>query len=141
MPNAYSMLNVVATLDGRRVVGLMDGDNAIQVAPGADVGSLLVGADGTGLFSQSADKSAMITLRLKPNSPTHKQLTDKWKAQRGGRLKAFPFDLVDGGSNEGGTAPECYVQKAPEQTMGTNATVREWVLVTPNWKPSTPDNN
>ena len=34
MTIAYSMLNVTATLDGRRVVGLMDGDNAIQVSPG-----------------------------------------------------------------------------------------------------------
>lgn len=137
---AYSMLNVTATLDGRRVIGLMDGDNAIQVSPGADVGTMLIGADGTPLFSQSADKSAMITLRLKPNSPTHRQLTEKWKAQRGGVLRGFPFDVIDAGNNEGGNGTDCFVVTAPDDTKGTNATVREWVIVSGNWTPNTPDN-
>lgn len=137
---AYSMLNVVATLDGRLVIGLMDGDNAIEVAPGADVGTMLIGADGTPLFSQSADRSAQITLRLKPNSPTHRQLTEKLNAQRAGILRAFPFDIVDSGNNEGGTAVDCFVQQAPTDTKGTNATVREWVIVTGNWTPNVPNN-
>lgn len=137
---AYSMLNVTATLDGRRVIGLMDGDNAIEVAPGADVGSMLIGADGTPLFSQSADRSATITLRLKPNSPTHRQLIQKWNAQRVGILRGFPFDLIDAGNNEGGNGTDCFVQAAPTDAKGTNATVREWVLVTGNWTPNVPTN-
>jgi hypothetical protein len=133
---AYSMLNVVATLDGRRVIGLMDGDNAIQVSPGADVGTMLIGADGTPLFSQSADRSATITLRLKPNSPTHRQLLEKWRAQRAGILRGFPFDIIDNGNNEGGTGTDCFVRTAPDDAKGTNATVREWVIVTGNWTPN-----
>lgn len=138
---AYSMLNVTATLDGRRVIGFMDGDNAIQVTPGADVGTMLIGADGTGLFSQSADRSATITLRLKQNSPTYRQLVEKWRAQRAGRLVPFPFAYKDTGSNEGGIAAQCFIQTAPDVTKGTNATVREFVLVTPEWTPDVPDLN
>lgn len=141
MTIAYSMLNVTATLDGRRVIGLMDGDNAIQVSPGADVGTMLIGADGTPLFSQSADRSATITLRLKHNSPTHRQLVEKWRAQRSGRLIGFPFDVIDSGSNEGGTGTDCFITQAPDDTKGTNATVREWVIVTGNWTPNVPDLN
>ena len=141
MTIAYSMLNVTATLDGRRVVGLMDGDNAIQVSPGADVGTMLIGADGTPLFSQSADRSATITLRLKPNSPTHRQLVEKWRAQRAGILRGFPFDVIDSGSNEGGNGTDCFIQTAPDDSKGTNATVREWVVVTGNWTPNVPDQN
>ena len=137
---AYSMLNVQATLDGRKVIGFMDGDNAVQVAQGSDVGTMLIGADGTPLFSQTADRSAMITLRLKHNSPTHRQLMEKWKAQRAGRLMGFPFDVIDTGSNEGGNGTDCFIQKAPDDTKGTNATVREWVVVTGNWTPLIPDN-
>ncbi len=139
MAIAYSMLNVTATLDGRRVVGLMDGDNPIQATPGADVGTMLIGADGTSLFSQSADKSATITIRLKPNSSTHRQLIQKWQAQRAGILRGFPFDFIDSGSNEGGNGTDCFVQKAADLTMGTNATVREWVLVSGNWTPNIPN--
>lgn len=133
---AYSMLNVAATLDGRRVIGLMDGDDAIVTSPGVDVGTMLVGADGSWLFSQTADKSATIVLKLKPNSPTHRQLLEKWAAQRAGRLVGFPFDIIDSASNEGGNGVDCFIQKAPEDAKGTNATVREWTLVTGDWTPS-----
>lgn len=136
---AYSMINVTATLDGRQVTGLMDGDNAIQVAHGVDAGKMLVGADGSYLFSQSADRSAVITIRLKPNSPTHKFLTQKLKAQRAGILTGFSFDIVDRGSNEGGTGVDCFVQKAPDDQKGTNATTRDWTLVAGIWTPLTPD--
>lgn len=136
---AYSMLNVTATLDGRRIIGLADGDDAILVAQGSDVGTGLIGADGTGLFSQTADRSAMITIKLKPNSPTHKQLTEKLNAQRAGRLVPFPFDLIDGTSQEGGNAPECFVQKAPDDSKGTNAVAREWVIWTSDYTINVPD--
>jgi hypothetical protein len=36
--SAYSMLNVTATCDGLAVRGLFDGDDAIVVTQGADVG-------------------------------------------------------------------------------------------------------
>lgn len=131
--SAYSMLNVVATLDGRRVIGHADGDNALQVSPGADAGTMMVGADGTTLFSGSADQSATITVRLKANSPTHRQLTQKYKAQKGGRIVAFPFDFIERMIGEGGSAAECFIQKAPDLSLGTAATVREWVLITGNF--------
>ena len=137
--SAFSMLNVAATLDGRRVIGLFDGDNAVQVTQGADVGTLMVGADGSSLFSQTADRSAQITIRLQHTSPTHRQLIEKWRAQRAGRLVGFPFDVIDSGSNEGGSADKCYIMRAPDDTKGNNATVREWVIVTGDWNPTVPD--
>ncbi|UQS95085.1 tube protein [Pseudanabaena phage Pam3] len=135
---AYSMLNVTATLDGRRVIGLMDGDDAITTSPGVDVGTMLVGADGSWLFSQTADKSATVVIKLKPNSPTHRQLTEKWMAQRAGRLVGFPFDFIDSASNEGGTGAEFFIQKAPDDSKGNNAVVREWTIVTGEWTPTIP---
>jgi len=136
--SAYSFLNVTATLDGRNVIGFFDGDNAIEVTRGADVGSLLVGADGSSIFSQSADRSAQITLRLQHTSPTHRQLMEKEKAQRAGRLVGFPFDFIDSLSKEGGSADKCFILQAPVDQKGTNATVREWVIVTGDWNPSIP---
>lgn len=136
---AYSMLNVQATLDGQKVVGLGDGDSAIEVEWGVDVGTPLVGADGTYLFSQASNNSAKITVRLKPNSPTHRQLIQKLAAQRAGRLNGFTFDVVDSGMNEGGTAVDCFIQHAPNDQKGTNATVREWVIWSGNWTPLVPN--
>lgn len=137
--SAYTMINVAATLDGVAVKGLFDGDDAIVVSQGSDVGEMMVGADGSSIFSQTADRSATITIKLQHTSPTHRRLIQKWKQQRAGRLVAFPFDLTDTGSGEGGTADKCFVQKAPDDSKGKNATVREWVIVTGDWTPHVPN--
>ena len=136
---SYSALNLVATLDGLSVIGLFDGDNAIQVDQNVDVGTGLVGVQGDSIFSQTADRSATVTLRLMHTSPTHRQLIQKWKAQRAGRLTPFPFDHLDTGSNEGGAGDEFYVMRAPSDTKGQNATVREWVLWCGDYTPNVPN--
>lgn len=133
------MLNVQATLDGLTIQGLFDGDDAITVEPGADVGMMLVGADGSSLFSQSADRSAMITLRLQHTSPTHRQLTQKLKAQQAGRVVGFPFDVIDRTSGEGGTTDRAFIMQRPGDSKGTNATVRVWVIVTGDWSELIPN--
>ena len=133
---AYSMLNVAATLDGVAVRGLFDGDDAIMVTQGADVGTMLVGADGSSLFSQTADRSAQISVKLQHTSPTHRQLIQRWKQQRAGRLTGFPFDLIERDSGECGTADRCFIMQAPVDSKGKNAVVREWVLVTGDWTPN-----
>lgn len=137
--STYSMLNVTATLDGVQVRGLFDGDDAISVTPGADVGSLMVGADGCSMFSQSADKSATISIKLQHTSPTHRQLSQKLKQQRAGRLLGFPFSFIDSGSGEGGTGDKCFISQAPTDSKGTNATVREWTIVVGDWNQNIPN--
>ena len=60
--SAYSYINVAATLDRRDIKALWDGDDAIVVTQGADAGTGLIGADGSGIFSISADRSATISI-------------------------------------------------------------------------------
>ena len=134
--SAYSMINVQATLDGLAIQGLWDGDDAVVVTHGADVGALLVGADGASIFSQSADRSAQISIKLMHTSPTHRQLIQKWKAQRAGRLIGFPFDVIEKTSGKGGTTDQCFIMQAPANSDGKNAVAHEWVLVTGDWEPN-----
>lgn len=138
--STYSMLNVVATLDGQRIIGFWDGDDAITVTPGADIGTGLVGADGSSIFSQSANKSASISLKLQPTSAAHRLLSQKLALQRaGGKIVGFPFDVLELQSGEGGTAEQCFIQGAPEDSKGVNATVRDWTLWTGDWEPAIPN--
>lgn len=136
--STYSALNVVATLDGLRVLGLWDGDDAIVVEPGADKGTLMVGADSESIFSQSADLSATITLRLQHTSATHRQLLQRLAVQEQGRLGGFPFSLMDNRSGEGGACDQAFIQKAPNDQKGKNAAQREWVLITGYWDRAIP---
>lgn len=139
--SAYSMVNVSATLDGRQILGLWDGDDAIVATPGADIGSMLIGADGSSIFSQSSDRSARISIKLMHTSPTHRQMMQKLKRQQqlGATGSAFPFSFMDSASGEGGSADKCYIMTAPVDGKGKNATVREWVLVTGEWNPEVPN--
>lgn len=139
---AYSMINVSATLDRRDVKGLWDGDDAIVVTPGADAGTGLIGADGSGIFSISADQSATISVKLQHTSPTHELLHKKWRMQRskGALVSAFSFVIKDKVSGEGWTADKCYIMTPPEDSKGVAATVREWVLWTAEAIPEVPNN-
>ncbi|QQM29294.1 DUF3277 family protein [Martelella lutilitoris] len=132
LSSAYGMVNVSSTIDGQQVTGLWDGDDAISIAPMTDKGTMLVGADGSSIFSVSANGGATITIRLQHKSPTHRLLTQKLARQKalGGAFSGFPATVFDTSSGEGGSADRCFIQSAPTKNNGTNATVREWVLVT-----------
>lgn len=138
--SAYSMKNVAVTVDGQAVIGVWDGDDAVTIEPLEDTGTMLVGADGSSIFSQSANEGATITLRLQHTSPTHRLLHQRYARQRarGVRVVGFPVNVIDVDSNEGGSADQVFIQRAPTDSKGTNAGVREWVLVTGQWRPEIP---
>lgn len=129
----YSAKNVVAMLDGLRVFGLWDGDDAIAVAPLADKGQMMVGAQGESIFSQSANRGVTITLRLMHTGPTHARLIQLMLLQEQGVGNGFSFAVMDTRSGEGGTTDQAFIQSAPGDQKGVNAAVREWVLVSGDW--------
>lgn len=139
--SAYSMKNVQATLDGQKVIGFWEGDDVISIAPLEDTGAMVVGADGSSIFSQSANNGATITLLLQHTSPTHRLLMQKLAIQRtpGIRVAGFPFSAMDIDSGEGGATDQAFIQTIPTDEKGTNAAQREWVLVTGDWKPEIPN--
>ena len=136
--SSYSFKNVAATVNGQQVVGFWEGDDAVTVARLTDRGTMVVGADGSSIFSATANEGATITLRLQHTSPTHRLLLQRLARQsaRGVRVTGFPFTVIDVDSGEGGAAADCYIQSAPDDTKGVNAGAREWVLVTGNYKPN-----
>lgn len=138
--SAYSMKNVSGTVDGQTIIGTWDGDDAIVIAPLTDTGTMLVGADGSSIFSQSANEGATITVRLQHTSPTHRLLHQRWARQkaRGVRVRGFPVAVIDVDSGEGGSSDDVYIQAAPTDQKGANAVMREWVLVTGKWTPTIP---
>ncbi|UNK39384.1 DUF3277 family protein [Shinella sp. H4-D48] len=141
LTSAYGFVNTANTVDGQIIQGLWDGDDAISIAPLADKGTMLIGADGSALFSVSANRGATITLRLQHTSPTHRLLQQKLKRQQAlaSPATAFPVTAYDTSSGEGGTADKCFIQAAPTDTKGVNATVREWVLVTGEFNAEIPN--
>jgi len=133
---SYSFLNVAVVLDGKLVTGLWEGNDAVTIAPHSDIGFPLVGVDGAAIVSITADTSVMIVLKLQPTSPTHTFLHNRWKRMRSGRLLPFGLSVRDTGNNEGGSAAEATIIRAPQHAYGENAASRDWVLFAQAWDPT-----
>ncbi|MCF1502196.1 DUF3277 family protein [Afifella sp. H1R] len=138
--SSYGWEAVSATLDGQAVSGFWEGDDAVVVSERDDVGTEIVGVDGSFIFSQNMSRAATITIRLQHTSPTHRLLIQKWKRQRalaGGA--GFPFDFNDRSSGEGGSTPSAFIKTAPDDQKGRNASVRVWTLVCGDWNRLVPN--
>lgn len=137
--SSYSYIDVTCTLNQRSILGMWEGDDAIAVSEGEDIGTGLIGADGSGIFSQHAGKGAQISIKLQHTSPTHRYLTQLLEQQREGGLNGVPFTVQDRRSGEGGTADKCFIMQAPATEKGKAATMREWVLWTSQYDRSIPN--
>ena len=134
----YSFKNVVATLDRQSVYGFFEGDDVVMVTENADIGTGVVGADGSTIFSQAVNNAVTINVKLQHTSPTHKRLGQLLRRQKeaGALGTGFQFAVADRATGEGGATSEAYIQQAPDQALGTNATVREWVLFAGDYRKS-----
>jgi hypothetical protein len=130
----YSYRNVVVTIDGRRVVGVWEGDDAVVVERPTDLGTALTGADGASVVSISADQTATITLKLQPNSAMNSYLEQRVKGMRMGSPRLLAIGIVDTGTGEGGGCSSAVITKEPSKSYGAMATEREWVIWCNCWQ-------
>lgn len=130
----YSATNVVLTIDGRQVIGLWEGDDAIVVERPTDLGSALTGADGASVVSITADQSASLTLKLQPNSAMNQYLQQKVKRMRMGSQDLIVVSLRDTSTGEGGGCSSAVVIREPSKSWGAAATEREWQLFCNCWQ-------
>lgn len=129
----YSFLNVKATLNGREIVGLWEGDDAIEVEERSQVANDLVGADGAAIVSVTADQSVFVRIRLQPNSPFHRYLDEQYRILKKGQLNPMAFSVRDTGNGEGGSSAQCIIRGMATKQFGVNASVREWELYCQGW--------
>ncbi|HEV7258935.1 MAG TPA: phage protein [Bosea sp. (in: a-proteobacteria)] len=130
----YSAMNVALTIDGRKVIGLWEGDDAITVERNTDLGTPLTGADGASVVSISADQSALLTIKLQANSAMNQYLEQRVKAMRMGSQRLLTVGLVDTGTGEGGGCSSAVITKEPSKSFGANATEREWQIFCNCWQ-------
>jgi hypothetical protein len=134
----YSFANTVLTIDGRRVIGFGEGDDVISIEPTTELGTSIVGADGSALLSITADQSATLTLKLVHHSPFNDFLWNKVKRMRLGETGPgimFAIGFSDPSTGDGGGCTQAVVKTVPTLTAGANATEREWAIFCPCWVP------
>lgn len=133
----YSMLNVALHLDGVRVIGFGEGDDAIMIERNTELGTPQIGADGGSILSITADRTAKLSIKLLQTSPFNQYLQNKVARQRSGALTGitFPVGFVDMSNGESGGCTQALVQTEPAIQKGKNATERTWVIFCPCWEP------
>jgi hypothetical protein len=132
----YNFDNVALAIDGRRVVGLAEGDGVIDITPTTDVGKPIVGADGSSLVAFSADQSATMVVKLLITSPFNAYLRQKVTRARAGALTGvtFPIGFTDMSNGLSGGAVDATVIKEPPTTRGAAPGEQEWHIFLPVWE-------
>lgn len=126
----YSFSRVSVAVAGIPVEGWMDGDDVIKVTRGAEALSVLVGADGKAIASQSLNQSAIVEFKLKPTSTSNAQLAALELTYRHAlRAVPFTFGLLDLQNGSAHFAQEAVILSPPNEiTYGESATPRLWRL-------------
>jgi hypothetical protein len=130
----YSNKFVVVTIDGRRVIGLWEGEDAVQVERPDDLGSTTTGADGASVVSITASQTANVTLRLMANSAMNTYLQQRAKLMRAGSQRIMSVEIRDTITGEGGGCTSAIITKEPSKSYGATATMREWVIFCNCWQ-------
>jgi len=127
--SSYSAQNVSVNYLGHQFQGFADGDDAIQIERSVKTMTKLVGMQGDGVFTQSADKSGMITVRLLQNSETNKFLTLKQAATEAGVIASGPLIMTEAGSDARAACMRTVIEGQPSMVRGAGANTVEWTFL------------
>ena len=120
---AYSLDEVVASIDGRRITEFAEGD-AITVSFTADDVEAIQGSGGAVVFSDKNNNIADVTLNIVQGSPANQWLSELANARRG-----FDFVVQDARARGTLVSGRGRVRKRPDVTFADVAGQVEWALV------------
>jgi hypothetical protein len=120
-------LNAVSCVVGGALISGAAEDGLVEIEFDDDAWTLTKGADGTAVRSKTNDRSATVTIRLMPGSPSNLVLQAIFAADELSGLGAVPFALRDPSSNDTFTSAGLWVQKLPGRNFTREVTSSEWV--------------
>lgn len=133
----YSFLDVNVTLVGPGIsVNLGNGASVaaegITIEPMTDQSTLLIGADGNGVHSLSADKSSTVTVRLLKTSPVNRQLAQAYELQTSqlgsASHGANVIQVRNAQTGDYVVLSEVAFARRPALTYAQEAGINEWVF-------------
>jgi len=131
----YSFLDVVATLTGpggslSLGSGSGNSEEGISIEPSDDIGSMVVGADGTVMHSLHANRSGTVTVRLLKTSPRNANLSLMYDLQTTTSANHGQNTLVVqlSGTGEMISLTEVAFKRAPNLTYAKEGGTNEWVF-------------
>lgn len=129
----YSFLEVHAALvgpGGAISLGAGSGpsDEGISIEPTAEMNTMTMGADGSGMHTLHADKSGRVTVRLLKTTPTNALLSAMVAFQRssGATHGQNTITIIDSNRGDVITCRGVAFQKVPSLSYAKEAGVVEW---------------
>jgi hypothetical protein len=122
----YDPKKITLVVGGAVVTGYSP-DSMVKCARRTEKNSLTIGCQGEGVFAESADDSAEVTISLVHTSPTNSILHALYLAKA-----EFPFAVVDanaGGGDLGAAGSRCKIKNLRDFDRGKEIGNVEWVLL------------
>lgn len=123
---AYSAQNVTVTFLGKVLSGFADGDDAIMVERNKPTMSQTIGIQGDGVYSQTSDKSGVVTLKLLQGCEENAFLSGKISASEAGGIASGELIITEFGNDARVTARKCVIEGMPKFQRGEGHTSVEW---------------
>lgn len=122
---------VVVLLDGKEISDWADGSDVISATNQVDAGQMIIGANGTGVFIASPDKSGKLTLKIKQHSPDNAHLSKLFNQQKNSIKTFLPITLAirDLINDDVVTATKGYFTTPTEYTRGDGHNAQTWTFV------------
>ncbi len=123
---SYSAQNVTVSFLGKVLSGFSDGDDAIMVERNKPTMSQVIGIQGDGVYSQTSDKSGVITLKLLQGCEENSFLSTKIQASEAGGIISGELIITESGNDAKVTARKCIIEGMPKFQRGEGQTAVEW---------------
>lgn len=124
--SAYSAQNVNVSFLGKIISGFAEGDDAIMVERNKPTLSQSIGIQGDGVYTQTADKSGVITLKLLQGCEENTFLSGKIAASEIGAITSGELIITETGNDARVTARKCVIEGMPKFQRGEGHTSVEW---------------
>jgi hypothetical protein len=133
MSKTYSFLDVTASITGPGGAfsigaGAGNSEEGITIVPTGPFNGMTIGADGEGMHSLFADRSAKVTVNLLKTSPTNAKLMQMANFQRSSGALHGQNTLViaDVSRNDGISCRQTAFSKVPDLTYAKEGGIVSW---------------
>lgn len=126
----FSLSDAVLTINGTRITGFENAQDAISIAPNGDDGDITYGTDGDGIFIPSCNKGATITIKILQHAQANKFLMDLRNEQvnNSRNTASNTISYKDLRNGDEFLLTKCWFTTPPTHARGTSHNGYTWTL-------------
>lgn len=130
----FSLKDAVLTINGTRITGFENAQDAISVAPVGDDGDVTYGIDGKAVFIHSCNQGVVVTIKILQHADANKLLNDLRTVQVKNSRSSTPNLIVyeDLRNGDKFTITDCWFTTPPTHARGTSHNGYTWTLKSSN---------